>query len=521
MSRGALATLILLTWVGALGWLGIREFGTRPTTTLDDTNRTVPPGSNFYRVTMGGAQIGYASSTVDTVPDGLVVEDRLVLEVPALGEFHRTETHTLARLTNTLRLREFEAGMASEVGRFLARGTVSGDTLLSVEIESANSTQHLNVPLDEPIVLPAYLPLRLAFGADLEVGQTYAMSTFDPLLLQQRKVDIRILAESTLVYSDSAVLDSVTSQWTPASWDTVHAWRVEQSVNGIGIEAWIDDLGRIMSAESGIGFGMERAAFEIAYNNFRDRDRTAALSSLASGDIIRETAIAANADLSRGHVSQLDVVLRGADLEGFDLDGGRQRLSGDTLRIRQEDGVATTARYRLPRRRADEAYQKVVAEFEPLLRAEPLIQSDDPRIQAQARQIAGGTRDPHRVVEQLNDWVYDHLDKQITISVPSAVEVLETKRGDCNEHTILFVAMARAMGIPARTAAGLAYVNGSFYYHAWPEVYLGDWVAVDPTFGQFPADAAHLRFTVGGLARQVELIRLIGRLDLDIIGSSE
>jgi transglutaminase-like putative cysteine protease len=162
-----------------------------------------------------------------------------------------------------------------------------------------------------------------------------------------------------------------------------------------------------------------------------------------------------------------------------------------------------------------------VAEFEPFLRAEPLIQSDDPRIQAQARQITGGTRDPHRVVEQLNDWVYDHLDKQITISVPSAVEVLETKRGDCNEHTILFVAMARAMGIPARTAAGLAYVNGSFYYHAWPEVYLGDWVAVDPTFGQFPADAAHLRFTVGGLARQVELIRLIGRLDLDIIGSSE
>ena len=48
--------------------------------------------------------------------------------------------------------------------------------------------------------------------------------------------------------------------------------------------------------------------------------------------------------------------------------------------------------------------------------------------------------------------------------------------------------------LPARIAAGLAYVDGKFYYHAWPEVLLGDWVAVDPTFGQFPADAAHLRF---------------------------
>jgi hypothetical protein len=45
-------------------------------------------------------------------------------------------------------------------------------------------------------------------------------------------------------------------------------------------------------------------------------------------------------------------------------------------------------------------------------------------------------------------------------------------------------------------------------------------VAVDPTFGQYPADAAHLRFTIGGLARQVELIRLIGRLSLDVVGTT-
>jgi len=61
------------------------------------------------------------------------------------------------------------------------------------------------------------------------------------------------------------------------------------------------------------------------------------------------------------------------------------------------------------------------------------------------------------------------------------------------------------------------YLDGRFYYHAWPEVYLGDWVAVDPTLGQFPADAAHLRITTGGLARQAELIRLIGSLKLEVL----
>ena len=134
-----------------------------------------------------------------------------------------------------------------------------------------------------------------------------------------------------------------------------------------------------------------------------------------------------------------------------------------------------------------------------------------------ARQIVGRRRDDARKVELISDWVYKNIEKRVTVSVPSAVEVLETRRGDCNEHTVLYVALARAAGVPARTAAGLVYVGGSFYYHAWPEVYLRGWVAVDPTLGQFPADAAHLRFTVGGLARQVELVRLIGRLQIEVL----
>ena len=38
---------------------------------------------------------------------------------------------------------------------------------------------------------------------------------------------------------------------------------------------------------------------------------------------------------------------------------------------------------------------------------------------------------------------------------------------------------------------------------------------------EFPADAAHLRFTVGGLGRQAEMIRLMGRLSIDVIKSGD
>ena len=151
------------------------------------------------------------------------------------------------------------------------------------------------------------------------------------------------------------------------------------------------------------------------------------------------------------------------------------------------------------------------------LAAEPLLQTGDPAIVALALRLAGTSRDPAMVAARITRWVHDSLEKVVTISIPSATQVLRARRGDCNEHTQLFTALARAVGIPTRIAAGLAFVNGRFYYHAWPEIWLRDWVAVDPTFGQFPADAAHLRVVTGGLTRQAELLRLMGTLRLEVL----
>jgi hypothetical protein len=95
--------------------------------------------------------------------------------------------------------------------------------------------------------------------------------------------------------------------------------------------------------------------------------------------------------------------------------------------------------------------------------------------------------------------------------------------GDCNEHTALYVAMARSLGLPARVAVGLAYTQGAFYYHAWPEVYVdeddgrGLWLPVDPTFNQFPADAMHVRLLRGGLDKQAAILPLIGKVKMDIL----
>ena len=137
----------------------------------------------------------------------------------------------------------------------------------------------------------------------------------------------------------------------------------------------------------------------------------------------------------------------------------------------------------------------------------------------QAIAIVRHEREPVAVVGLLTRWVSDSIAKTATFTMPDAVQVLAARRGDSNEHTQLFTALARSLDIPTRIVSGLEYAGGRFYYHSWPEVFLDDWVAVDPTFGQFPADAAHIRLAIGGLERQAELLRLIATLHIEVLAN--
>jgi transglutaminase-like putative cysteine protease len=260
-----------------------------------------------------------------------------------------------------------------------------------------------------------------------------------------------------------------------------------------------------------LGLTLERRPYEVAFENWKADAAARGALVTADRDIYETTAITAKKKL-RANLKELRVRLTGVDLDGFDVKGYRQQLRGDTLTITREDPTAMRAAYRLP----DGARGTPMALF---LGAEPLLETRSREIQSLARRLRGRDTDPRVVAQRINLWVYDSLAKKITIGVPSALATLRARVGDCNEHAQLYVALARAAGIPARIAAGLAYLDGKFYYHAWPEVWLERWVAVDPTFGQFPADASHLRFTVGGLGRQAELLRLMGALQIDVLSA--
>jgi transglutaminase-like putative cysteine protease len=272
----------------------------------------------------------------------------------------------------------------------------------------------------------------------------------------------------------------------------------------------VDEQGRVVTATQVLGLTLERRPYEVAFENWKaDALRRGAVT--ADRDIYETTAIAAGERVRRD-LTRLQVRLSGVALDDFDVKGYRQRLRGDTLTITRELPEHLVAAYTVP----GGARAGIMSVF---LDAEPLMEVDDPGIRALATRLRGTDTDPRIVAERINRWVYDSLQKKITVGVPSALGTLRARAGDCNEHTQLYVALARAAGIPARVAAGLAFLDGKFYYHAWPEVWLERFVAVDPTFGQFPADASHLRFTIGGIGRQAELLRLMGTLQVDVLSA--
>ena len=125
-----------------------------------------------------------------------------------------------------------------------------------------------------------------------------------------------------------------------------------------------------------------------------------------------------------------------------------------------------------------------------------------------ARKAVGRTKDAAEAVSKIEAFVADYVDdKNLSVGYASAVEVAESRQGDCTEHAVLTAALCRAVGIPAQVVTGLAYVDewqtvqNGFGGHAWTQAYVGEkWVGLDAAFkgtGRGGYDAGHIALASG------------------------
>ncbi|MDP8240276.1 MAG: transglutaminase-like domain-containing protein [Candidatus Hatepunaea meridiana] len=148
----------------------------------------------------------------------------------------------------------------------------------------------------------------------------------------------------------------------------------------------------------------------------------------------------------------------------------------------------------------------------------PYIESNDPQIIQAAQEAMRNGSSRLDSLNRLTDWVFRTITKKPSVGIPSALAILKTRRGDCNEHSTLFTALSRSVGIPTRMHLGVVYQKGRFYYHAWTAAWVeGCWMEFEPTFGSKTVDAARIALTSGDLTNSLDLAAAIGKIKIEIL----
>lgn len=159
--------------------------------------------------------------------------------------------------------------------------------------------------------------------------------------------------------------------------------------------------------------------------------------------------------------------------------------------------------------------QELIKEY---LKEQPFWQTTN----SQIKKLALSLKTPYEIYQYaVNNLTYDFTRVESEKPRVGAKGVLENPTSAvCLEFTDLFVALARAAGIPAREVNGFAYTKNSKerplslvkdVLHAWPEYYdfdLESWVMVDPTWGNttggvdyfYTLDFDHFAFVIKGIS---------------------
>jgi len=385
-------------------------------------------------------------------------------------------------VNNDFSLRLFKLFLSSGPVKYSLEGEIIGKNLNLTMISGKNKNQTTLKLKEVPYLANAIKPYVLKHG--LEAGKRYRLPFFDPSTLSRSEIDIEVTGMEKMLHRDKPVM----------------TYRLKECFKGIETIVWVSEAGETLREESPLGMALVKENREIALSGDWMKGTTR--------DIVVTTAVPVDTKIDEArNINFLKIKLSNISLEGFQLDGGRQKLVGQFLEIQQENPGLWKS-YALPV--TDEALKWYL---QPTL----LIQSDNERIVKLAENITGNVRDAEKASRMLLHWVYEKMEKKPTMSIPNSLGVLDLMAGDCNEHTTLFTALSRSVGIPTRICIGIVYMNDSFYYHAWPEIFLGWWVAVDPTFNQFPADATHIRFVVGDLSEQIKIIKIVGFVKVEIV----
>jgi len=433
------------------------------------------PGIQKFAVSIQGDDVGYMQLEInDHGTDSLLIIQSISWNMILMGNRRDIEMTMTAVSDREYNLGQLEMQMSDGSADITIRA-VRRDSILITEIGTAGRVIENSTIIDGDY-LPVLADLACA-SMEWTEGQERTFQSFDPA--------------SGMILTSSAVCEGF--EEVSLLGDTVMAVRLILSQMGTRNTIWVSDGQIIREFEEGLGMDMTRVPPGQGGDIVATRD-------LYEVFAVPSTPI----DDPRSVETRIFVLQGEIDWTLFQL---------NTPPVQTAVGCTVTVSNAIPDNIVP--YPPVLPEeLVPYTIPEPMIQSDDPLIIETAVGLTAASGDSWDAARRISSFVDTSVENSPTVSLPSAVDVMENLRGDCNEHTILTVALARAAGLPSRICAGIVYLNGSFGYHAWPIIWVGEWVEMDPTFSQYVADGTHIILATGDLESQYVVNSAIGRLNI-------
>lgn len=440
--------------------------------------------------------------------------------IQAMGMPFDINVRNYGTLNKDLSIRTFQFSFNSSGQTINLKGEVQTEDGKPVLVLNTKSEDHTNVkklPLDGPVYHTDVIHL-LAARDGLKEGARYVYQVYDPLSMAMGDIVVTVEGLDTLEL--------------PTTQEKVEAHRIVMDYKGFKATSWVDDSGEVYqenSQVSGIAFTAVREKAGDAENReFRSKPIMPEPTSNAkeSTDLIDASRILTKVKIpDPKRTGEMRYTVDGEDGADIPDDGYYQTLESTengiyTFKTRRVDYSGLIAQ--LPVQ--EPPYQEPSSDegVKPYLEDDALIQSGSPRIRQKALEITQGSQNQWAAAEKIAMWLYINIEKEFRVTIPSALEVLNSMKGDCNEHSTLFAALARSIGIPTKIIAGLVYQDDGLYYHAWNEIYAnGHWMPIDSTLNRIEMDAAHIKLAQGALDSQTDIAKMIGNLKVEILDFKE
>ncbi len=430
------------------------------------------------------ARSGWSRSRTTTIQrngkDLIRSEDEMYLEIKRFGQSLKFKVRQVIEETAAGRIERFSTTMENPPALSMrTEGTRRGDKLVvSTTLAGKRTTREID--WEAGAMSPAY-EQRLLEANPLRPGDTRKMRVFVPDTLQFADVEIEAVGYETvrLLGRRKQKLLKIVS--------TLELEGGQQ----IPTVSYVDDDGNALASTMSV-VGIEMSVYQV--------ERSVALEKLAGAELdLGVSTLIKVKSIPRAHDASkivYRITMPGKDPARFLTTGATQSVEKNA----DEVVKLTVTRTSVPPQAGDGG-KEAGQEF---TKPSQFLQSDDDHVIGHARKAVGKERDKWKQAVLLEEYVHLNLtEKNFSTAMASAAEVAKKLEGDCTEHAVLLAAMARAVGLPSRVAAGLVYVDrlSSFGGHMWTEVYInGFWIPLDATLGRGGIGAGHIKLSDSPLA---------------------